>query len=136
MVLDKKGNLYGAASLKGAYGYGNVFKLTPSQQGRWTESVLHAFSDTTGDGWPTAGLVLDTAGNLYGTTPQGGTGSGKVFKLTPNPDGTWAESILYQFTGGKDGGHPYGWPDLRPGGAISTALPPLVARETTAPSSD
>ncbi len=106
LIFDKKGNLYSTA-LGGVYGDGVVFKLVPHPKKSWTESVLHAFSDTIGDGWPTAGLVLDAAGNLYGTTPQGGTGCGKVFKLAPNPHGTWAESVLYQFAGGMDGCQPY-----------------------------
>jgi uncharacterized repeat protein (TIGR03803 family) len=62
-----------------------------------------------------AGLIFDAAGNLYGTTEDGGpgscfvidsTGCGVVFKLVPNPDGTWTESVLHGFTGGADGGTP------------------------------
>lgn len=50
--------------------------------------------------------MFDAAGNLYGTTSAGGVGAGVVFKLTPNSDGTWAESVIYTFTGGSDGAVP------------------------------
>ena len=57
---------------------------------------------------PYAGLIFDAAGNLYGTTLHGGQtiGVGVVFKLTPNSDGTWTESVLYNFSGGADGALP------------------------------
>jgi uncharacterized repeat protein (TIGR03803 family) len=74
-----------------------------------TEKILHYFRGTDGS-TPYAGVVIDTAGNLYGTTFYGGglTGCdcGVVFKLTPNGT-TWTESTLYAFTGGSDGAHPY-----------------------------
>jgi uncharacterized repeat protein (TIGR03803 family) len=67
--------------------------------------VLHKFTGGADGGSPYAGLIFDAAGNLYGTTGQGGSlGGGTVFKLTPNSDGTWKESVLYTFTGGADGG--------------------------------
>ena len=62
----------------------------------------------------TAGVILDAAGNLYGTTQWGGSASscgvvcGVVFKLAPNPDGTWTEHVLHSFTGGTDGDNPNG----------------------------
>lgn len=75
--------------------------------------VLYSFSGGV-DGGPRAGLVRDSAGNLYGTTKFGGNPScqspsgscGVVFKLTPNGDGTWSESVLYAFTGTPDGANP------------------------------
>jgi uncharacterized repeat protein (TIGR03803 family) len=102
------GNLYGTTFAGGSYvcsgGCGTVFKLTPSG----TETVLYRF--TGGDGAnPTAGLIADASGNLYGTTELGGGangcsgGCGTVFKLTPS--GT--ETVLYRFTGGSDGASPF-----------------------------
>jgi uncharacterized repeat protein (TIGR03803 family) len=108
LILDAAGNLYGTTEGGGAYGYGSVFKLAPNPDGTWTESVLHSFSLKDGI-VPTDSLVLDAKGNLYGTTKQYGPTKfeeGVVFKLAPNPDGTWTESVLYNFTGRADGGNP------------------------------
>ena len=86
LVMDKKGNLYGAS----AYGSGNsdgvVFELSPGEKGEpWTFKSLHAFDTGSGDGLaPFGTLILDTEGNLYGTTVDGGANSiGTVFKVTP-----------------------------------------------------
>jgi uncharacterized repeat protein (TIGR03803 family) len=106
LIFDAAGSLYGTTFLGGAFGAGTVFKLKPNSDGTWTESVLHSFSGPDG-GDLNAGLVFDAAGNLYGTTTQGGaSGVGIIFKLT-NSDGTWKEHVLHAFTGGKDGGRPY-----------------------------
>ena len=108
LVFDGAGNLYGTAA--GCYGGmdGVIFKLAPNPDGTWTESVLYSFGGGPDGATPTAGLTFDAAGNLYGTTDQGGAyGSGVVFKLAPNPDGTWTEIVLYTFTGGADGANPY-----------------------------
>ncbi len=104
LILDTNGNLYGTTYGGGAYGKGTVFELSPSG----AETVLHSFCARTGcsDGsHPRADLVMDTAGNLYGTTYYGGTNSvGTVFKLSPN--GT--ETVLHSFAAnGSDGTHPY-----------------------------
>jgi uncharacterized repeat protein (TIGR03803 family) len=104
LILDTNGNLYGTTYGGGAYGKGTVFELSPSG----AETVLHSFCAKTGcpDGsHPRADLVMDTAGNLYGTTYDGGTNSvGAVFKLSPN--GT--ETVLHSFAAnGSDGTHPY-----------------------------
>jgi len=111
LVLDTAGSLYGTASHGGAYGYGVVFKLTSNPDGRWTESVLYSFGGATDGIYPGAPLLFDSAGNLYGTTRYGGAGTcvsgysgcGTVFELTPNPDGSWSETVLYSFTGVPDG---------------------------------
>lgn len=105
LTLDKSGNLYGATNL-GGDGYGAVYELSKSN-GTWREKILHGFGQT-GDGIePEAGVIFDTAGDLYGTTGAGGAyGNGMVFELTPNQNGTWSEHILYSFTGGNDGGAP------------------------------
>ena len=98
VVLDSAGNLYGTALGGGPYGYGVVFKLAPNLDGTWTESTLYSFTGTDGS-YPKAGLILDAIGNLYGTTLLGAAGYGVVFKLAPNLDGTWTESVLHTFTG-------------------------------------
>ena len=108
LIFDAAGNLYGTTvNLFGGVGAGVVFKLTPNPDGTWTESVLYSFTGGADGGYPYGGVIMDAAGNLYGTTYSGGTSSaGTVFKLTPNPDGTWTESVLHSFTGGADGANP------------------------------
>jgi uncharacterized repeat protein (TIGR03803 family) len=103
LIFDAAGNLYGTTLYGGggncSLGCGTVFKLSPASGGS-TKTVLYSFGGPTGDGaYPYAGLVFDGAGNLYGTTIQGGVdgNGGTVFKLTPNSDGSWTESVLYGF---------------------------------------
>jgi uncharacterized repeat protein (TIGR03803 family) len=80
LTRDAAGNFYGTANHGGTHGNGVVFKLSPSG----TETVLHSFTGGADGGPPSAGLVRDPAGNLYGTTANGGaSGYGVVFKLTP-----------------------------------------------------
>ena len=83
LVQDPAGNLYGTAAGGGAYGYGTVYKLAPNPNGSWTLSVVYAFAGSDG-AYPLAGVVLDTAGNLYGVTGGGGAyGHGTVYEITP-----------------------------------------------------
>jgi hypothetical protein len=134
LAADSAGNLYGttwdggnSSAACGAYfgypsysGCGVVFKLTPRKGGAWKETVLHTFSGGKDGALPVGGVVLDSAGNLYGTTWFGGDrrpancnltglipGCGVVYKLTPTEDGPWTETVLYTFTGGSDGAYPY-----------------------------
>src|ERR1039458_2924493 len=111
LVMDSAGNLYGTTYLGGiygTYGLGTVYELMPGK-GVWTEKVLHSFNSDGIDGFnPYGNLVFDTKGNLYGTTYDGGTvGSGTVFELSPDPDGTWQENIIFSFDY-THGGAPYG----------------------------
>lgn len=116
LVFDSGGNLYGTTQTGGAVGTcsyndycGTVFKLAPNSNGTWTETVLYAFTGyTKGDGSdPIYGLVLDAAGNLYGTTTRGGTyDTGTVFELSPSSGGTWTETILHIFGGTGDTANP------------------------------
>jgi len=106
LTFDSAGNLYSTTNLGGAYGYGTVFQLTPNGDGSWSESVIHSFNGADGS-TPTSGSpIFDLAGNLYGTTNQGGDyGAGAVFELTPNGDGSWTESVIHSFNG-ADGSQP------------------------------
>ena len=94
LTLDSAGNLYGTSFGGDSHNDGVVYRLAPSN-GIWTESVLHYFGSP-GDGSKThVGVVLDGAGNLFGTTPFGLSYDGNIFKLTPTPSGPWTETILY-----------------------------------------
>jgi uncharacterized repeat protein (TIGR03803 family) len=109
LVFDSGGNLYGT-TWKGGYGSsGTVFELTPDRSGGWTEKILRNFGDGVDGAFPYSGLILDAAGNLYGTTYYGGTYDGGVaFELTPTAHGSWTEKILHHFnTNGTDGHQPY-----------------------------
>jgi len=105
LIADAQGNLYGTTSSGGGAGCkryggcGTVFRLATDG----TESVLYAFTGK-GDGkWPLGSLIADAAGNLYGTTVEGGAKRlGTIFKLAP--DGT--ETVLHSFTGNGDGALP------------------------------
>jgi uncharacterized repeat protein (TIGR03803 family) len=84
LVFDAAGNLYGTTLQGGAHSLGIVFKLTPSSTGHWTETLMHAFTGTGDGGGPFAGVILDSAGNLYGATNGGGpTGVGVIYEITP-----------------------------------------------------
>ncbi len=73
LVFDAAGNLYGEASQGGAHGCGTIFKLTPSLDVPWSETVLHSFCASASDGrTPSGGLTMDAAGNLFGATFWGG----------------------------------------------------------------
>jgi uncharacterized repeat protein (TIGR03803 family) len=107
--------LYGTTQNGGTGGSGTVFSLTPpaSPGGSWTETVLYNFTGGS-DGLVPNGVVVGSQSNgrpvLYGITLLGGTGLGNVFSLTPpaSPGGTWTETVLHSFAGGRDGSYPTG----------------------------
>jgi uncharacterized repeat protein (TIGR03803 family) len=102
VLRDKAGNLYGTTQYGGAKGgFGTVYKLTA--KGKLT--LLHSFEGTPDGVNPFAGLLMDAAGNLYGTTYYGGTngGFGTVYKLTAKGKLT----LLHSFAGTPDGQNPY-----------------------------
>jgi uncharacterized repeat protein (TIGR03803 family) len=118
VIRDLAGNLYGTTADGGDVhcfntGCGTVYKV----DSKGKETVLYDFETGTGGWLPLNNLIMDPAGNLYGTTIAGGTGDcfgfgcGTVFKLSPNSDGTWTETALYIFcskTNCADGGVPNG----------------------------
>lgn len=107
LISDAAGNLYGVTASGGAYQGGAVFKLS-LENGAWTETVLYNFrGGLSHDGaGPASALLLDKAGNLYGTTAGGGaSNNGTVFKLAPDGRGGWTETILHAFNG-NDGSLP------------------------------
>jgi uncharacterized repeat protein (TIGR03803 family) len=106
LIFDQAGNLYGTTNTGGVTNQGTAFRLTRNQDGSWRESVLHSFGANNDGKNPVAGMIFDTTGNLYGTTPYGGVNAnGTVFQLTPNQGGSWTETVLYSFSG-ADGGIP------------------------------
>ena len=114
LIADRAGNLNGTTEYGGAGGYyGTVFELTPpSKAGEtWTQATLYSFGNHGDGARPTAGLVFDRAGNLYGTTSDSNAGGyGEIFELSPPAvaGGAWTETVLYSFQGGADGAYPYG----------------------------
>jgi uncharacterized repeat protein (TIGR03803 family) len=108
LIADSSRNLYGTTLSGGSVGDGTVFRLTAGSGGQWQETILHSFIGSDGEG-PSAPLVFDKLGNLYGTTQYGGgKGStyGTAFRLTPGSNGNWHETVLHVFTGGLDGQTP------------------------------
>jgi uncharacterized repeat protein (TIGR03803 family) len=110
LVLDAAGNLYGSTQTGGdlsacnGIGCGTVFQLS-QQSGQWKQRTIYRFTGADGAN-PVAGLVLDSAGNLYGTTQFGGAfGSGTIFELSPSGN-LWNQTVLYSFSCGNDGGMP------------------------------
>lgn len=117
LVFDNSGNLYGATysggipcSDSGPYGCGTVFRLSPptTPGGTWTETVLYRF-DPNFEGAPSAGVILDGKGDLYGTAVNDGVaGGGTAYKLTPNSTPPWEKTVLHVFGGSlTDGIYPW-----------------------------
>ncbi|HYW76133.1 MAG TPA: choice-of-anchor tandem repeat GloVer-containing protein [Gammaproteobacteria bacterium] len=100
LIMDGAGNLYGTTYASGKNGFGMVYKISPAG----TRTILHSFGTGTDGQYPKSGLVLDSAGNLYGTTSGGGEfGVGTVYEISPS--GT--ETVLYSFgSSGNDGADP------------------------------
>jgi uncharacterized repeat protein (TIGR03803 family) len=121
LVMDKVGHLFGVTDFGGQSGDGVVFELTPEANGLWSEETLYQFGGPPSDGaHPQAALILDQAGNLYGTSEYGGTGPcthsespttvvgcGTAFELARDA-GIWSEKNLYSFLGlPQDGQFPH-----------------------------
>jgi uncharacterized repeat protein (TIGR03803 family) len=87
LTADSAGNLYGTTYRGGEGGWdcGTVFKLSPGKNNKWAHTVLHSFDASQSEGcFPLSGVVLDRAGNLYGTTEMGGDDTqGAVYEIIP-----------------------------------------------------
>src|SRR5208283_4378573 len=94
VIRDAAGNLYGTVPNESN---GAVYQLMPSGSG-WVKNTLYTFAGGNDGSSPVGGLVADGAGNLYGTTTETYAGGGTVFKLKRQPDGTYLESVLHDFT--------------------------------------
>ena len=114
LTIGPGGALYGTTADGGTLNDGTVYVLRPPQtvcrsvSCPWSRTVVHSFG-ANGDGhFPYLGsLVFDSAGNMYGTTSEGGTfNQGTVFELSRSGDGNWTEKVLYSFAGGSDGSAP------------------------------
>ncbi len=102
LLRDSQGNLYVSDAIGGSFGNGAVYKISPLGI---VPIALYTFTGGADGKYPNGGLVSDDEGNLYGTTGMGGAfGQGVVFKITP----AGVETVLYSFTGGSDGGEPWG----------------------------
>ena len=101
------GKIYGTTYYGGENGIGCVYELSPRPVGQWDGRVIYSFQEGSDGNSPISNLVRDAAGNLFGTTSEGGLGSGAIFKLTPNGGGQWTESVVHPFAGPPDGGFSY-----------------------------
>ncbi len=103
VAFDRLGNLYTTTFYGGTNGDGAVIELMPSGGG-WVAKTIHSFAGATDGARPFSGVIVDSSGNLYGTTPTGGAnGGGTVYELTPS-GGSWTFQVLYAFGGRTDGG--------------------------------
>ncbi|MGA2592985.1 MAG: choice-of-anchor tandem repeat GloVer-containing protein, partial [Bryobacteraceae bacterium] len=123
LVIDGNGAIYGTLFGGANGGNGSVFALQPPAppSATWTERVLHRFSGSPDGAGPTSGVVIGPGGILYGTTSEGGkSNAGAVYsvQLPAAPGQNVTEAVLYSFTGGTDGGNPFGPVLLGPGGVL------------------
>ncbi|HEX4078576.1 MAG TPA: choice-of-anchor tandem repeat GloVer-containing protein [Rhizomicrobium sp.] len=112
LVADAKGRMFGVTTSDGADHSGVIFEVD-KRAGAWVETPLYAFTGGADGGDPQAGLMIDSAGNLYGTTYMGGSaqapnGYGTVFELSPGKKKTWNFKVLWTFSDGDDGALPSG----------------------------
>lgn len=132
LAFDNAGNLYGTTDFGGAYGSacggngcGTAFQLKPGTNGIWTLTILHSFGKGSDGAFPVSGLTVDSAGNLFGVTSQGGKhssacfpyGCGTVFKLMRKA-GKRTERIIHDFDSRTDGNLPRGDLILDDSGAL------------------
>lgn len=134
VTMGRNGALYGTTYYGGsgpctegaALGCGTIFELTPpaTSSGGWTETVLHTFMGGSDGCFPWDTPAIGKGGVLYGTTQLGGiSGYGTVFALRPSPGGTWNETVLYSFTGGRDGSQPEAGVVIGSNGALYGTTP-------------
>ena len=109
LATDHAGSLYGMTYNGGPGSMGTVYKLSPSGTGSWEETILYSFRGSPDGAYPFSYPTYNPDdGSLYGTTQYGGAnGDGTVFRLSPKPDGSWSEKILFDFAG-ENGASPKG----------------------------
>jgi uncharacterized repeat protein (TIGR03803 family) len=126
LAIDSSGNLFGENSIGSHQHPGSIFELSPGAGG-WIFKTIYVFNGEEGSR-PFGGLIFDPAGNLYGTTKDGGSpgcggaGCGTVFELSRSGE-TWTESVLHRFTGGSDGANPVAGLILDAAGNLYGATP-------------
>jgi uncharacterized repeat protein (TIGR03803 family) len=111
LVVDQSGNVYGTTSGGGnsgcGYQPGNACGVVYQLTSAGSESILYQMPGGSGGTYPESGVTIDTSGNLFGTTSQGGSANlGTIFELTPSQGG-WSEDSLYQFQSGPGGQTPW-----------------------------
>jgi uncharacterized repeat protein (TIGR03803 family) len=98
VIFDAAWNLFGVTEYGGADLQGTVYELSPASGGGWTHTVLYSFAGGN-DGAIPESLILDTVGNLFGTTVAGGTNNaGTAFELSPAAGGGWTETVIQRFS--------------------------------------
>ena len=127
LFMDSRGNLFGTSLFVGSddkycglanypyiKGCGTVFELSPQIDGTWSETILYSFSSHADGSEPNAPILFDASGNLYGTTPYGGSGKckrtqgcGTLFELSPQAGGGWSKKTLWNFQA-QSGASPVG----------------------------
>ena len=107
LLFAGSGKIYGTTYYGGTNGIGAVYELSPRRNGEWHENVIYSFQEGSDGNSPISNLVFDPAGNLYGTTSEGGLGSGTIFKLSPIGGGQWTETVVHPFQGPPDGAFAY-----------------------------
>jgi uncharacterized repeat protein (TIGR03803 family) len=129
VIFDAAGNLYGTTQYGGWWGAGSIYELSPQPGGGWTELILYSFRPMTSGGeYAVSGLIMDSEGDLYGTTVNGGDynvcvaaeGCGTVYKLRNIGNGVWEGSTPYSFGSFTypDGANPWAALTFGPSGSL------------------
>jgi uncharacterized repeat protein (TIGR03803 family) len=111
MTIAADGTMYSTTPDGGAFGAGTVFSLKKTSKG-WHQKVIQNLNGSSNGGYPYEGLMMDSAGNLYGAAPSGGSGGqGVIYRLSQTKQG-WVDTVLYSFTGQNGDGSGLYWIDL------------------------
>jgi uncharacterized repeat protein (TIGR03803 family) len=111
LTIAADGTMYSTTPDGGAFGAGAVFSLKKTSKG-WKQTVIQSLNGSSNGGFPYEGLMMDTAGNLYGAAPTGGaSGQGVIYRLSHTKKG-WVDTVLYSFTGQNGDGAGLYWIDL------------------------
>jgi len=111
MAIAADGTMYSTTPDGGAFGAGTVFSLKKTSKG-WKQTVIHSLNGSSDGGFPYEGLMMDSAGNLYGAAPTGGaSGQGVIYRLSHAKQG-WVDTVLHSFTDQNGDGSGLYWIDL------------------------